>query len=111
MKMTVKRKEIDGKTVVYTRLTEEDARKLFNNGTTISVMTDTHTPADEDVIAIDYTRGEELFWNAKNNIACDFEQVKKDFAEWLGGDGYNHMPDHEAAENHNFSYWTCNIER
>lgn len=110
MTTTVKKQTSNG-TMVFTQRAKLEARQLFDEGSTISVMTADKTPDDTTVIVIDYTKGEELFWNAFHGIAMTFEQVKTDFAEWLGGDGYNHMPDHEAAENHNFSYWTCNIER
>lgn len=110
MKTTVRCDTKDGKTAVFTRLTEEEARELFNEGATISVMTDDRNPSDTIVMEIDYTKGEELFWNAQHEIACKFEQVKKDFAEWLESDGYNHNPEREKAESYSFSYWVCNLE-
>ena len=110
MATTVKRQTNNG-TMVFTRRTEEEARKLFNEGISISVMTADRNPANSLTTEIDYTKGEELFWNACHDIACDFDQVIEDFAEWQENDGYGHMPDHEAAENHAFSYWTCQIVR
>ena len=95
MATTVKRQTNNG-TMVFTRRTEEDARKLFDRN-----------PADSLASEIDYTKGEELFWNGEGNIACDFDQVIEDFAEWQDNDGYGHCPDHDAAKNRDFSYWTC----
>ena len=106
----VKRTE-NGVTLVFTERTEQEARKLFDKGATISVMTAERDPASSLTTEIDYTKGEELFWNANRDIACDFNQVIEDFAEWQDNDGYGHMPDHEAAENHAFSYWTCQVVR
>ena len=97
--------------MIFTRRTEEEARKLFNEGVTISVMTADRNLADSLTSEIDYTKGEELFWNGEGNIACDIDQVIEDFAEWQYNDGYGHCPDHEAAEKHDFSYWTCDVER
>ena len=109
MATTVKRQTNNG-TIIFTRRTEEEARKLFNEGVTISVMTADRNPADSLTTEIDYTKGEELFWNGEGNIACDFDQVIEDFAEWQENDGYGHCPDHDAAENRDFSYWTCELE-
>ena len=109
MATTVKRQTNNG-TMVFTRRTEEEARKLFNEGITISVMTADRNPADSLTTEIDYTKGEELFWNGEGNIACDFDQVIEDFAEWQENDGYGHCPDHDAAENHDFSYWTFELK-
>lgn len=106
MATTVKRRTNNG-TMVFTRRTEEEARRLFNEGITISVMTADRNPEDSLVSEIDYTKGEELFWNGEGNIACDFDQVIEDFAEWQDNDGYGHCPDHDAAKNRDFSYWTC----
>jgi len=106
----VKRTE-NGVTLVFTQRTEQEAREIFDNGATISVMTADRDPASSLTTEINYTKGEELFWNADSNIACNFDQVKEDFAEWQDNDGYGHMPDHEAAENHTFSYWTCQVVR
>ena len=110
MKTTVRCDTKDGKTAVFTRLTEEEARELFNEGATISVMTDDRNPSNTIVMEIDYTKGEELLWNAQHEIASEFEQVKKDFAEWLESDGYNHNPEQEKAKSYSFSYWVCNLE-
>ena len=109
MKQTVERVQ-DGKVMIFTRQSEEEARELFDKGVTISVMTADRNPANSLTTEIDYTKGEELFWNASNDIACNFDQVKDDFAEWQENDGYGHCPDHEAAENYDFSYWTCEIK-
>lgn len=96
---------------VFTQRTEQEARQLFEKGYTISVMTADRDPASSLTTEINYTKGEELFWNADSNIACNFDQVIEYFAEWQDNDGYGHMPDHEAAENHAFSYWTCLVVR
>lgn len=100
-------RKTNGYIEVFTQHTEKEARELFDRGYTISVMTADRNPRDSMTTEIDYTKGEELFWNAQNNIACNFDQVIEDFAEWQNCDGYGHMPDHEAADNHDFSYWTC----
>ena len=95
---------------IFTQHTEKEARKLFNQGFTISIMTADRDPASSLTTEIDYTKGEELFYNSPD-IACNFDQVIEDFAEWQKNDSYGHIPNHEAAEKRNFSYWTCRRER
>lgn len=92
--------------VIFTRHDKKAARKLFNEGHTISLMTDDRNPVNSLTSEIDYTKGAELFYDS-TNIACDFGQVLQDFAEWLDNDGYGHMPDRARARHEKFSYWTC----
>lgn len=96
--------------MVFTQRTEKEARQLFEQGYTISVMTADRDPNTSLTSEVNYTKGEELFYDS-SNIACNFDQVIEDFADWQNNDGYGHMPDHEAAENHAFSYWTCQVVR
>ena len=96
---------------VFTERTEQEARSLFDMGYSVSVMTADRNPVNSPHTEINYTKGGELFWNASNNIACNFDQVKEDFAEWQDNDGYGHCPDHDAAVNYDFSYWTCQVVR
>lgn len=109
MTTTVKQQTSNG-TMVFTQRTEQEARQLFEQGYTISVMTADREPNTSLTSEVNYTKGEELFYDS-SNIACNFDQVIKDFADWQDNDGYGHMPDHEAAENHAFSYWTCQVVR
>ncbi len=95
---------------IFTHHTEREARILFEDGYTISIMTADRDPASSLTAEIDYTKGEELFFNSPD-IACSFDQVLEDFADWLKSDGYGHCPDHETAARHDFSYWTCKEER
>ena len=110
MATTVKRQTNNG-TMIFTRRTEEEARKLFNEGVTISVMTADRNPADSLTTEIDYTKGEELFWNGEGNIACDFDQVIGDFSEWQNHLRGDHFQNHGKAESRDFSYWTCEVEQ
>lgn len=95
---------------VFTQRTKQKTRQLFEQGYTISVMTADRDPNTSLTSEVNYTKGEELFYDS-SNIACNFDQVIEDFADWQNNDGYGHMPDHEAAENHAFSYWTCQVVR
>ena len=109
--MNTVRREQQGKILEFTRHTEQEARDLFDKGVTISVMTADRNPVNSLTSEIDYTKGEELFWNGGNDIACNFDQVIEDFAEWLDNDGYGHQPDHEASEKRDLSYWTYQLIR
>lgn len=95
-----------GVKIVYTRHDKKAARKLFEQGQTISLMTADRNPVNSLTSEIDYTKNAELFYDS-SNIACNFNQVLEDFATWLECDGYGHMPDPAAARNEKFSYWTC----
>ena len=108
MTTTVKR-QTDNGTIVFTRRAEEEARKLFNKNTTISVVAADGNPADS--LTIDYTKGEDLFWNGEGNIACDFNQVIEDFSEWQDYIRGDHFQNHGKAESRDFSYWTCEVEQ
>lgn len=90
---------------VFTRHDKKAARRLFEDGETISLMTADRNPANSLTTEIDYTKGESLFWNAQNT-ACTFDDVLEDFAEWQENDGYGHTPDRRAAREQRFSYWT-----
>lgn len=90
---------------VFTRHDKKAARRLFEDGETISLMTADRNPANSLTTEIDYTKGESLFWNAQN-AACTFDDVLEDFAEWQENDGYGHTPDRRAAREQRFSYWT-----
>lgn len=90
---------------IFTRHDRKAARRLFENGETISLMTADRNPMNSPSTEINYTRGESLFYNA-HNTACTFDDVLEDFAEWQENDGYGHMPDRRAAREQRFSYWT-----
>ena len=97
--------ELNGQTVVWTEHDMEAARQLFNDGQTIGVMTSDRNPVSSLTTEVYYTKDQELFYNASSK-AETFEDVLEDFADWQENDGYGHMPDHEAAKNYSFSFWT-----
>ena len=68
-------------------------------------MTSDRNPVSSLTTEVYYTKGQNLFYNASSK-AETFEDVLEDFADWQENDGYGHMPDHEAAKNYSFSFWT-----
>ena len=96
--------------MVFSRRTEAEARKLFNEGVTISVMTADRNPADSLASEICYTKGEELFHDS-SGIASTFENIVQDFADWLCEDrSARNLPQPTDGQN-KFTYWTCQLVR
>lgn len=95
-----------GVKVIFTRHDKRTTRNLFDKGYTVSLMTDDRNPVNSLTSEIDYTKGAELFYDS-SSVACNFDQVLENFAQWMENDGYGHMPDRTRARNMRFSYWTC----
>lgn len=83
----------------FIRLSEVEAREIFDRGHTVSVTHDGSRPGKDGTPEVDYTRGEELFF-CSPGIACDFGQVIQDFNLWLNSS------DSGGSSNRKLSYWT-----
>lgn len=88
----------------FIRINKAKARRLFNDGKKISVMTIDRNPVNSFTSEIDYQLGSKLFWNY-DKMAKSFDDVLEDFADWQENDGYGHIPDKYKARHELFSYW------
>ena len=110
--MKTVRRNMDSATELFTQCSEIEARELFEDGYTISVMTISRNPTSSLIREIDYTKSEELFYDS-SNIACNFDQVMDDFAALVLNDVDGHYTDieKESTRKHKFSYWISRIKR
>lgn len=90
--------------LTYKRLTKPSARKAFDSGYTICVMTNDRDPISSLTGAAEYTIENKLCFS-HNQIAKTFDDVLDDFANWQEYDGYGHIPDTYRARKKLFSYW------
>ena len=94
----------------FLRLNKTMARKVFETGATIAVMTSDRNPVNSLTSETYYKKGSKANWyydseNGEGMTILSFDHLLKDFGEFLCCDGYGHMPDPVRGMNHQFSYW------
>lgn len=95
----------DGKT--YERLSKASARKAFESGVELFVMSIDRNPIQSLTSPYKYYIGCKSmcgWFNGKTEINS-FDELLEDFSEWLDTDGYGHIPQRYDAKHYRFSYW------
>lgn len=91
----------------YERLSKSAARKAFDNGEQLYVMSIDRNPINSLSSAHIYHIGcKPIYsWYSGKEVIKDFNDLLEDFSEWLENDGYGHMPQKYDAQHYRFSYW------
>ena len=101
----MKDKIVSGYGMSYKRLTKTSARKAFDNGMDVYVMSADRNPVNSMTSPHIYSKGcKALCYWVKPEIDT-FDDLLQDFSEWLFVDGYGHMPQRYYVRNYRFSYW------
>ena len=93
--------------VTYERLTKPTARKAFESGKKVYVMSIDRNPINSLTSPHKYYIGCKSicgWFNGKERINT-FDDLLEDFSEWLDTDGYGHIPQRYDAKHYIFSYW------
>ena len=91
----------------YRRLNKTSARKAFENGEKLYVMSIDRNPVNSPSTAYIYYIGCKSLceYDINKSHISTFDDLLSDFSEWLYTDGYGHMPDKYRSRNFLFSYW------
>ena len=103
----MKNKCISGFGRSYERLSKVMARKMFDKGNELLVMSIDRNPIESLTEPRSYKKGCQSYtmgYIRKKTIET-FEDLMEDFAWFLGTDGYGHMPQRYDAKHYRFSYW------
>lgn len=106
----MKNKSISGFGKSYIRLSKVTARKMFDNGNELLVMSIDRNPVESLTSPRVYYKGCKSYMMGcvgKSTIET-FEDLMEDFAWFLESDGYGHMPQRYDARHYRFSYWIKN---
>lgn len=103
----MKNKTISGFGRSYERLSKTMAKKAFDNGIEILVMSIDRNPVESLSSPHVYKKGCKTYMMkciGKYTIET-FEDLMEDFSWFLDTDGYCHMPQRYDAKHYRFSYW------
>jgi hypothetical protein len=103
----MKNKVVSGFGETYERLTKASARKAFEGGKMVYVMSIDRNPITSLTSPYIYYIGCKSlcgWFNGKTEINT-FDELLEDFSVWLDTDGYGHNPQRYDAEHYRFSYW------
>lgn len=103
----MKNKIVSGYGKTFERLSKVAARKAFENGEWLFVMSIDRNPINSLSSPFMYHKGGKSmcgWWNGKTEIDT-FDELLEDFSEWLDTDGYGHTPQRYMAKKYMFSYW------
>ena len=103
----MKKRIISGNGKTYRRLTKSSARKAFDGGGKIYVMSIDRNPVNSLTSPYIYYAGCKSLcgWFNGNTEIATFDDLLVDFSEWLYTDGYGHIPQRYDAMHYRFSYW------
>lgn len=103
----MKNKIVSGNGKTYRRLTKSSARKAFESGGKLYVMSIDRDPISSFSSPYIYYNGCKSLcgWFNGNTEITTFDELLEDFAEWLDTDGYGHIPQRYDAKHYRFSYW------
>ena len=87
----------------YLRLTKTIARKVFESGSEVYVMSIDRNPVQSITSPHIYRIGCNALCGATS--VNTFDELLQDFSEWLYTEGYGHTPQRYNAEHYRFSYW------
>ena len=92
----------------YRRLSKPNAKKAFEEGKTLYVMSIDRNPVNSLTSPYMYFVGCRPIMGmySVHKTIETFDDLLEDFSEWLGTDGYGHMPQRYDAKNYRFSYWS-----
>ncbi len=88
---------------VYERLNKTNARNAFGRGECVYIMSIDRNPITSLTSSHKYYVGCKSLRG--DDVINTFDDLLKDFSEWLYNDGYGHIPQKYDAEHHRFSYW------
>jgi hypothetical protein len=91
----------------FMRLNKTLARKAFESGESVYVMSIDRNPITSLTCPYKYYIGCKSLWgwhNGKTEVNT-FDELLEDFSEWLYADGYGHVPQRYDAKHYRFSYW------
>ena len=103
----MKDKIISGNGKTFERLSKPSAKKAFEGGEKLYVMSVDRNPIKSLSSPYIYYIGCKSmcgWYNGKTEINT-FDELLEDFAEWLDTDGYGHIPQRYDAKHYRFSYW------
>ena len=91
----------------YKRLSKPQARKAFEDGEELYVMSIDRTPTTSLSYPHVYCMGCRPIMRTESEYERinTFDDLLEDFSTWLDSDGYGHMPQRYDARNYRFSYW------
>lgn len=91
----------------YKRLSKPQAKKAFEDGEKLYVMSIDRNPLNSFTSPYGYYKGCKPIMGAESEYERieTFEELLEDFSMWLDCDGYGHMPQRYDARNYRFSYW------
>ena len=88
----------------FERLTKTSARKAFESGKEVMVMSIDRNPVQSITSPYTYYIGCKPLCSEITAINT-FDELLEDFSEWLDTDGYGHIPQRYDAKHYRFSYW------
>lgn len=103
----MKNKVVSGFGKTYVRLSKASARKAFESGLELYVMSIDRDPISSLSSPYMYYIGCKSlcgWYNGKTEIN-NFEELLEDFSQWLDTDGYGHIPQRYDAKHYRFSFW------
>ena len=91
----------------YQRLSRPSARKAFEAGKSLLVMSIDRNPIESLSSPHFYKKGCKayMFECTEVDTINTFDELLEDFSQFLDTDGYGHMPQRYDAANYRFSYW------
>lgn len=103
----MKNKVVSDYVDTYIRLSKTNARKVFERGKKVYVMSIDRNPINSITSPYIYYIGCKPLYNWKNGKTeiNTFDELLEDFSEWLDTDGYGHIPQRYDAKHYRFSYW------
>ena len=103
----MKNKIVSGNGKTYRRLTKSSARKVFESGGKLYVMSIDRDPISSFSSPYIYYNGCKSLcgWFNGNTEITTFDELLENFAEWLDTDGYGHIPKRYDAKHYRFSSW------
>ena len=97
---------VTSETDSFLRLNKTCAKREFENGGKLYVMSIERNPISSPGTAYIYYKGCKPLWGDSGWTEINtFEEMLADFSEWLYNDGYGHMAQRYDADNYRFSYW------
>ena len=106
----MKNKSISGFGKSYIRLSKVSARKMFDDGNELLIMSIDRNPVESLTSPrVYHKRCQSYMMGCVGRSTIEtFEDLMEDFAWFLESDGYGHMPQRYDAKHYRFSYWVKN---
>ncbi len=101
----MKNKIVSNKFQTFKRLTKTSARKAFDDGAEVYIMSIDRNPVNSLTSSIIYYLDCLPMCRWIKERVVTFDDALEDFSEWLNTEGYGHIPQRYYAKNYLFSFW------